>query len=106
MKPSIGRIIHVQRHGYVAPAIVTRVHTDSCVNATVFELDGSTSVVTSCSLGTLPGTWCWPPREQPITLPGVMPPAHFGGSVTETVTVDTVVATPDAPTPNNAGPQS
>lgn len=83
MKPSVGRIVlvkldeqtsaamsgnHSKEWGAldVAPAIIVRVWTDTCVNLKVFS-DGFNDVwITSVSFdeseNPLPRTWHWPPR--------------------------------------------
>lgn len=69
MKPSVGRIVHYKstdesahwNHADTHPAIITRVHSDTCVNLTVFP-DANESVTrTSCVLGQ---QWEWPPRVE------------------------------------------
>lgn len=67
-KPSLGRIVLVKPHGHDAelPAIVTRVHSEDCINVAAF-LDNSSSVmpVSSCTpQETNPDGygWRWPPR--------------------------------------------
>lgn len=55
----IGSDVH---EGDILPLIVLRVWSPTCVNGQVF-LDGNDVFwATSVSEGTLPGTWCWPPR--------------------------------------------
>lgn len=79
-KPSIGRIVHYQAHGSpdgthkseARPAIITRVHTDACVDLAVFNPTGmffSTSCVYDAGTDSpdahMPprgGTWHWPAR--------------------------------------------
>ncbi len=62
-KPSIGRIVHYQSApGVSVPAIITRVHSDECVNVTVFPDAHPPCVETSVVLGTGERMWCWPPR--------------------------------------------
>lgn len=73
-KPSIGRIVHVKWHGETLPAIITHVHSDTCVSVTVF---GATYYVqgvrhtwpalAGSSLSydeklAIHETWAWPPR--------------------------------------------
>lgn len=66
-KPTVGRIVHYQAKEGQEPhaAIITRVHSDTCVNLVVFDLGTQASCVeTSICLGS-PGqvdTWSWPPR--------------------------------------------
>ena len=77
MKPAIGRIVHF--HDLTSPtgagmpyvdtfaAIITAVHSDTCVNLTIFYPNGDTRGVSSVSLdgdvGThTPYSWSWPPR--------------------------------------------
>jgi hypothetical protein len=74
MKPSIGRIVHVpatpdQNNGSpVAPAVITRVWSDTCVNVRVL-LDGpdtpwrtSVSHVEDLDDAAHSHCWTWPPR--------------------------------------------
>jgi hypothetical protein len=73
VKPSIGRIVIV-RHASVwgqangadaYPAIITRVHSDECINVVAF-VDGVAAVArTSLVLGTAPGQWHWPELVRP-----------------------------------------
>lgn len=76
--PSVGRIVLVMlsepaNGSHEAPAIVTAVHSDTCINARVFcdgpphERDWMTSLVYEDDPN--PGfshTWRWPPRFQAI----------------------------------------
>lgn len=51
MKPSIGRIVHFHpRPGVTHAAIVTFVHSDTCVNLAVFDSNGGTEGKTSVQL--------------------------------------------------------
>lgn len=75
MNPSVGRIVHFQRRnlgldvgdeGQIesVAAIITKVHTKTLVNLTLFPPAGGTESVTSVYEGD-PGdanTWIWPPR--------------------------------------------
>lgn len=62
MKPSVGRIVHFIHGGRnIAAAIVTRVHSDTCVNLYVF-FDAAAEARTSVCLGTSDGDWMWPER--------------------------------------------
>jgi hypothetical protein len=67
MKPSIGRIVHFVASEGHAPAIITRVFSDTCVNLRVFRDNGQTpDHYTSVSLdekGEQSFTWHWPERE-------------------------------------------
>lgn len=71
MKPSIGRIVIYREHNspmlMEAPAIITRVFTDLCVNLHVFWDAGPSGYRTSVlqmSPDQLSGTsWDWPKRE-------------------------------------------
>ena len=71
--PSVGRIVHYQAHGSAdgtypkkaRAAIVTDVHTDTCVSLCVFNPTGMffhTSLVLDESEDPSGGTWHWPPR--------------------------------------------
>ena len=61
-KPTIGRIVHYKvDDGGIAPAIITRVHNDDCVNLRIF-LDGRPCESrTSVVRGDGRGQWDWPP---------------------------------------------
>lgn len=71
-KPALGRIVHVHwkdegastiEH-VVAPAIITKVHSDNCVNVSVFR-DGSNIAGCFSSVTNNPNDskyWCAPPR--------------------------------------------
>lgn len=76
MQPTIGRIVHVpadpakNNGASVAPAIITRVWSDTCVNLRVLldspETEWRTSVtfvedLNGAELRT-PWAWTWPPR--------------------------------------------
>jgi hypothetical protein len=64
-KPSIGRLVHFQptTEGAKAPAIITAVHSDTCVNLRVFsDDDHPIERVTSVVQGTGARSWSWPER--------------------------------------------
>lgn len=71
MKPTVGRIVHYQAYGtpngefpsVPRAAVVTQVHTDTCVDLCVMNPSGlffNTSVVYSEE--PKPGHWNWPPK--------------------------------------------
>jgi hypothetical protein len=62
MKPTIGRIVHYQTaDGDTLPAMIVRVHSDTCVNLKVFQDSTESSRhETSVIKGTSPRTWAWP----------------------------------------------
>lgn len=66
-KPSLGRIVHFRPGENIDPgaAMITRVHTDTCVNLIVFEDGRDPRSVTSVTLRDEDnnewGCW-WPPR--------------------------------------------
>lgn len=74
MKPSVGRIVHVpadpaENNGAdVAPAVITRVWSDTCVNVRVLldsdAIEWRTSVVYTDSFDDDANRhrWTWPPR--------------------------------------------
>ena len=62
MKPSIGRIVHFSYGDQVFPAIVTAVHSDTCVNLEVFGLSLGDRIHTSVLQGDENLQWRWPPR--------------------------------------------
>lgn len=69
-RPSIGRIVHyhaLSSDGPVVthPAVVTRVHSDRCVNLTILFDGGAPEPRTSVERATesdVAGRWSWPPR--------------------------------------------
>lgn len=73
MKPSVGRIVHVVHrdpHGRSVhqAAIVSKVHSDTCINAHVFNDDAVVPVLRLTSslfdeTGAGENTWHWPERE-------------------------------------------
>lgn len=66
MKPSIGRIVHfVDPSGAHLPAIITCVHSDTCVNLKVFRDAEGDSFITSVVLNDEGGSssWHWPERD-------------------------------------------
>jgi hypothetical protein len=69
--PSIGRIVHYRLRAQddavgpaIAPAIITRIWSERCVNLTVFLADGPpvtrSSVELEDATGSI-GRWFWPP---------------------------------------------
>lgn len=68
MKPTIGRIVHTgDTNGEPLAAIITKVHSDTCVSLCVFASDGCTvrtSVMLAAESATKlePFQWAWPPR--------------------------------------------
>lgn len=87
MVPTVGRIVHyvvpVTSRGNnngaaIAPAVITRVWSDSCVNLQVLHDCGPIEVVTSVVLEpndlTLERHWHWPPMvESPRPAPQAPP---------------------------------
>ena len=72
MKPSLGRIVHYRVsepsaafNGHdVHPAMITHVHTETCVNLTVFPDMHPPFCAGSVPYSeTEPRAWFWPPRE-------------------------------------------
>lgn len=77
MKPSVGRIVHVyhpdvkDNGASFAPAIITRVWSDDCINVTAFPDCGTQKILTSLLPyhfgnevdGEKVG-WAWPPRVE------------------------------------------
>ena len=69
LRPSVGRIVHyndgVPPAGEASrwlAAIITYVHNETMINATVFDENGIVSARTSISLGEGENQWRWPPR--------------------------------------------
>lgn len=72
-QPSIGRIVHVrdwsrgQDPAVIAAALVTTVHSPTCINVTVFPDGAAPYCQTSLALGApgelKPGEWQWPTRS-------------------------------------------
>jgi hypothetical protein len=61
MKPSVGRIVHVVEDGQPLPAIITKVHSDTCVNLRVFyDSNRNDAWRSSVTQGTAQGCWDWP----------------------------------------------
>jgi hypothetical protein len=72
-KPSIGRIVHLCLSRQRIPAVITYVHSDTCVNVTRLDLGNA---VNSCTheeespesaaqpntMATKDSSWSWPPR--------------------------------------------
>ena len=72
MKPTIGRIVHVgtnQEYGSALPAIITKVHSDTDITVTRFNIDGTTESVRcgTYKQGALEYhvDWQWPPIVVP-----------------------------------------
>lgn len=71
MHPTIGRIVWYQAHGSPdgthksepRPAIISKVHNETCVDLTVFNPSGL-FFNQSCVQGTSGGTWRWPERAE------------------------------------------
>jgi hypothetical protein len=60
MKPSVGRIVHVVEDGQPLPAIITKVHSDTCVNLRVFyDSNRNDAWRSSITQGTAQGCWDW-----------------------------------------------
>lgn len=85
--PSVGRIIHLFRPGRTEPdpAMITRVHSDDCVNLMVLPDQGMPYPMTSVLWGdTGEGTrWVWPPQvhtaKDSIPSPKPVPPSENEG---------------------------
>lgn len=67
MKPTVGRIVnYVSYGGALWPALITRVHNATLINAYVFPGDGSPAVAVTklrFSGEAKPNSWHWPVRE-------------------------------------------
>ena len=74
VKPSLGRVVLLRlddylvkqvssvQHDRMAPAVITKVWTDTCVNLKVL-VDGQENLwVTSVTQGDAERQWQWPPR--------------------------------------------
>lgn len=65
-KPSIGRVVHYYGPRQDGPhaAVITRVHSDQCVDLFVLPQDGDPLRIDSVvdTEGDSNGRWCWPPR--------------------------------------------
>ena len=73
MKPTIGRIVHFTEDGQPLPAIITKVHSDTCVNLQVFyDSNRIGAWRSSVTQGTGERSWAWP-----VIKPE--PDAHLGG---------------------------
>lgn len=69
MKPSVGRIVHFRETGKAwngsetCPAIITKVHSDTCVNLTVFpDAHSPFTVAAVCNVGKDMQRWSWPEK--------------------------------------------
>jgi len=63
MVPTIGRIVHFKAaEDVVRPAIITEVHSDTCVNLQVFQ-PGQDNWRTSVTQGEGVGQWQWMPYQ-------------------------------------------
>lgn len=65
MKPSVGRIVHYFTDGDgMAPAVITRVCSDTCVNLKVLPDGARPFDETSVELDNAASSswWSWPPR--------------------------------------------
>lgn len=70
MKPTIGRVVHYQRHGSPdgthksepSPAIITKVNEDGTVSLAVFNPTGMyfQAVAKQAIADPIPGCWNWP----------------------------------------------
>jgi len=67
-KPSLGRIVLVNERGQLEPAVVTTVHSETCINVRILgDASPNTDVRTSLTLRDYDsleggGGWCFPPR--------------------------------------------
>ena len=61
MKPTVGRIVHFMDGGQPLPAIITKVHNDTCVNLRVFyDTNRNGAWKSSVMQGTGDSSWAWP----------------------------------------------
>lgn len=78
-KPTVGRIVHFNRDGQRLPAIVIRVHNETCIDVKVMAdadndvvrstcLDEETVAGTDNEMSNVPGCWCWPPMPVRKTI--------------------------------------
>lgn len=65
LKPTVGRIVHLVNAGQHHAAIVVHVWSDTCVNLSVFDSNGSQYSRSSVpSFGDdREGSWHWPERD-------------------------------------------
>lgn len=76
-KPSIGRIVHLCWSGQRIAAVITYVHSDTCINvqpcggsrgpdkeqtSVVYEEETAESAAQANAMTTKHYTWSWPPR--------------------------------------------
>lgn len=68
MKPTIGRIVHyrcTENAAVIKSAIITAVHSETCVSLIVFGNDSlNPAWATSVMQGDGAGQWNWPAREE------------------------------------------
>lgn len=62
MKPTVGRIVHLNMPNGPLAAIVTQVFSDTIVNLCVFNANGVASHRESVEFGDEHMQWNWPPR--------------------------------------------
>jgi hypothetical protein len=74
MKPTVGRIVHFMEGGQPLPALITKVHNDTCVNLRVFyDSNRNGAWKSSVTQGTGEASWAWPPIVS-------APDAHLGAT--------------------------
>jgi len=76
-KPSIGRIVHFCWSGQRVPAVITYVHSDTCINlkpvggsrgpeteqtSVLYAEENPESSAQANAMTTTHNTWSWPPR--------------------------------------------
>ena len=86
MKPTVGRIVHFRTYSNdeVEPAIITKVHNDTCVNLRIFSdsQPHNDEFRISVTQGDSRGQWNWPPRTEEKPAPAQVPnPAVIPGTV-------------------------
>lgn len=62
MKPSIGRIVHLNSYHGPAAALVVGLRGEQATDLQVFYADGQISFLQNVEQGDQPGQWNWPPR--------------------------------------------
>ena len=61
-KPTIGRIVHLNKNGELNAAVIVAVHNDECVSLVAWNSGGTQYNERSVLFGEGPDRWNWPAR--------------------------------------------